>query len=107
MTGAEATSLHPALARLAALVGSWVGAGHGDYPTNQAFDYLEHAELHHTGRPWLAYTQRSTDPNGRPLHSETGYLRPQGTGSAELVVVQPTGVTEVDEGELDSAGARS
>ena len=38
--------------------------------------------------------------HGRPLHSETGYLRPQSDGTVELVLVQPSGVLEIDSGPV-------
>lgn len=94
--------MHPDLARLARLVGTWTGTGHGDYPTIEPFDYRETVRFDQRGdKPFLAYAQQTAHAvDGRPLHIETGYLRPAGADRAELVVVQPTGIVEVDEGEL-------
>lgn len=96
---------HPEITPLASLLGDWEGAGHGSYPSIADFDYTETLSFTHTGKPFLVYTQRTRHlADGRPLHLETGYLRPAGPGHAELVVVQPTGIVEVDEGTLETTG---
>lgn len=88
--------LHPALGALAALVGTWSGEGEGHYPTIPPFSYRETVVFSAAaGRPVLAYSQRTwragTD---EPLHGESGWLRGQLDGGAELVVAQPTGFAE-------------
>jgi hypothetical protein len=118
-TGVSTTgvTLHPELSPLGDLIGTWEGAGAGDYPTIEPFRYQEQVTVGHVGKPFLTYQQRTWNPdNGAPMHAEVGYLRivagavpvepAEGDGSAlaatpvrlELVVAHPTGIAEVEEG---------
>ena len=82
------------------LIGNWTGVGRGDYPTIEAFDYLEEVTFSHVGKPFLAYSQRTRSPAGAPMHAETGYLRVPAPGRIELMLAHPTGITEIDEGTV-------
>ena len=95
--------LHPALAPLAPLLGTWSGRGSGDYPTIDAFEYLEEVSFGHVGKPFLTYTQKTRSPDGLPMHAEAGYLRVPAEGRIELVLAHPSGITEIDEGTVSIA----
>ena len=92
--------LSPALAPVAALVGTWRGEGAGSYPTIDDFSYTDEVVFTDVGKPFLHYVQRSWSPDGTPMHTETGYLRIPEAGTAELILAQPMGQTELAEGTV-------
>jgi THAP4-like, heme-binding beta-barrel domain len=97
--------LHPDLAALAPLLGTWAGRGAGEYPTIQPFEYLEEVVFSHVGKPFLAYAQKTKAvADGKPLHAETGYLRVPEPGRVELVLAHPSGVTEIEVGSFSVTG---
>ncbi len=96
-------ALHPDCVPLAPLLGVWTGEGEGDYPTIDAFRYTEELIFSHVGKPFVAMAQQTRDADtGLPLHAEAGYLRPQPDGTVELVLVQPSGILEIDSGPVES-----
>ena len=100
-TMTPAPHLHPDVAHLASLLGRWVGHGDGQYPTIEPFAYTEELEFGHLGKPFLTMTQRSRSADDdRPLHTETGYLRPAGEPGLELVVAHPMGHVELSLGQV-------
>ncbi|MEE2851527.1 MAG: FABP family protein [Actinomycetota bacterium] len=99
------TDLHPDLAALAPLLGTWSGQGAGKYPTIPPFDYLEEVVFAHVGKPFLAYGQKTRAvADGKPLHAETGYLRVPQPGHIELVLAHPSGITEIEVGTYSVTG---
>lgn len=92
--------LHPNLEPLAGLIGTWHGSGHGEYPTIASFDYTEELVFADIGKPFLTYRQRTWSPEGLPLHTETGFVRVPTPDRVEFILAQPTGQTELAEGEL-------
>lgn len=88
---------------LAALAGTWSGAGAGRYPTIDDVTYTEEIVITPVpGKPVLAYRSatRATD-DGRALHAESGFLRLAGDGGVELVVAAGPGIVEACSGVVD------
>jgi hypothetical protein len=98
-----AVELHPDVAVLAPLLGTWAGTGAGRYPTIEPFRYREEVTFGHVGKPFLAYRQATVRlDTGLPAHAEAGYLRGTGGNHVELVLAHPTGIAELAEGEVEA-----
>lgn len=95
--------MHEALAPVAWLLGTWKGVGKGIYPTIADFDYREELRFWHAGKPVMPYASRTWSPeDGRALHAEMGYWRPQPDGSVEVVIAHSFGLTEIMSGQASA-----
>jgi hypothetical protein len=94
--------VHPDLGRLAELLGDWQGEGEGQWRAGEPFRYRERVTFGHNGKPFLAYSQRTTAiDDGRPLHAETGFWRALAHGAVEVAMTHPIGVVEIETGRWE------
>ena len=98
-------NIHPLTARLAWLIGRWVGNGHGEYPTIDGFQFGQEVVFQQDGRPYIHYFSRAwiVDAEGnhvREAAQETGFFRPQEDGTLEVVMCHNTGFVEIWTGEI-------
>ena len=98
----ESATLHKALQPLSFFLGTWRGEGRGEYPNIADFTYGEEVTFWHVGRPWLGYSQRTWSlTDGMPMHTESGFWRPQGPDRIEIVLAHALGIAEIQEGSVD------
>ncbi len=99
----QLAELHPALAPLGALVGSWSGTGVGGYPDLDA-DFVYDQTVTFTplpGKPVLGYQSRTwAADDGRPLATEVGFWRMPSPTTVEVMLAHPFGIVEVYVGDL-------
>ena len=98
-------NIHPHTARLAWLIGTWAGNGHGEYPGIEKFQFGQQVVFQQDGRPFIHYFSRAwiVDDEGnqvREAAQETGFLRPQEDGTLEVVLAHNLGFVEVWHGEV-------
>eukprot|EP00271_Cylindrocystis_brebissonii_P000710 TRINITY_DN10929_c0_g2_i1.p2 TRINITY_DN10929_c0_g2~~TRINITY_DN10929_c0_g2_i1.p2 ORF type:complete len:161 (-),score=33.81 TRINITY_DN10929_c0_g2_i1:9-491(-) len=99
--------LHPSLESVKFLLGTWAGEGEGTFPSITPFRYGEEVKFWHTGKPVIAYAQRTWKlASKEPMHAESGYLRPKPDGTLDFVIAQGTGMVEVQKGNVDRASQR-
>jgi hypothetical protein len=101
-------NLHPDCARVAWLLGTWQGNGHGDYPTIEPYQFGQELIFTHDGRPFFHYLSRAwiVDEHGdkvRDAALETGFLRCRPDGELELLLTHNTGFVEIYVGEAETA----
>ena len=95
--------MHESIAPLAALLGTWRGTGHGEFPTIQPFDFTDEWTFAEHGKPFVHFVERTWDADGAAKHTETGYLRCPGAGRIEIVAAIPTGQAECGVGTIAAA----
>lgn len=104
-------NIHPRVAPLAWLIGTWRGTGQGDYPTIDGFTFGQEMSFQQDGRPFISYVSRSwiLDAEGnvvREAAQETGFFRPQEDRSLEVVMAHNTGFVEIWAGQLHESQPR-
>jgi len=102
---AATPAMHEALAPVAFLLGRWEGAGVVGYPTIESAQFGQEITFGHNGKPFLIYSSRTwlldeEGRPGRPLAMETGFWRPQPERQLEVLLVHPTGISEIYLGEV-------
>ncbi len=100
--------LHPHLMPIAWMIGRWEGSGKGTYPGTEDYDFGQQVDFAHNGGGYLHYLSQTfeVDAEGkavRPLTMETGFWRPQGDGTIEVVMSHPEGYTEIWYGKINGA----
>ena len=103
-----AADLDPLLMPIAWMIGRWEGSGKGTYPGTEDFDFGQQVDFAHNGGNYLHYLSQTFEvgPDGkavRPLTMETGFWRPQGDGTLEVVMSHPEGYTEIWYGKINGA----
>ena len=96
-------AVHPDIEPLAFLLGTWRGAGSGEFPTVAPFRYGEEMMFDHVGGGFVLYAERSwlLGDDAVPVHFERGFLRPGPTPSrVEITLAHPLGLVEVSEGTV-------
>ena len=100
--------LHPDLMPIAWMIGRWEGSGKGSYPGTEDFDFGQQVDFAHNGSNYLHYLSQTFEVDAlgkavRPLSMETGFWRPQGDGTLEVVMSHPEGYTEIWYGRINGA----
>ncbi|HEY5821418.1 MAG TPA: FABP family protein [Propionibacteriaceae bacterium] len=101
--------LNPSLMPIAWMIGRWEGTGKGVYPGTEDFDFGQQIDFAHNGGDYLHYLSQTfeVDAEGlavKPLSMETGFWRPLGDGTIEVVMCHPDGYAEIWYGK--TAGAK-
>lgn len=100
-------TLHPQLAPLAWMVGTWEGAGVIGYPGMESANFGQEVVCTHDRRPFLRWESRTwiLDESGaqvRPAATELGFWRVTQSGEVELLLSHPTGIVEMYAGTRDA-----
>lgn len=104
-------NIHPNCARLAWIIGTWAGNGHGEYPGIEDYEFGQEILFQQDGRPFIHFMSRSwiVDAEGnhvREAAQETGFIRPQPDGTLEVVMAHNLGFVEIWHGAVDPEAPR-
>ncbi|MFF4410077.1 FABP family protein [Streptomyces sp. NPDC001404] len=99
------SGLHPDVAPLLFLVGTWEGAGVADFPGAEKCNFGQEVIFTHDGRDFLEYVSHTwvLDAEGKPvkpIETESGFWRVTEDRKVEVVMTRDSGVAEVWYGEL-------
>jgi THAP4-like, heme-binding beta-barrel domain len=101
MVALVGASLHPDLAPVEFLLGTWAGTGSGSYPGSEPFAYDEELTLSHSGKPVAAYAMKTWRGAERTVsHSESGFWRCHDVSQLDTVVAHATGHVEISTGSI-------
>ncbi len=92
--------MHEALTPLAGLLGTWEGVSLGLWNPDAPIAFRETVTYDHVGKPYLRYRQQTWREDGLASHGELGYLIPEGGVRWQLILAQPSAITEIDAGIL-------
>lgn len=98
---ADEPVLHPNLAPVAFLLGTWEGSSEGRWLADGGITFRERTEFGHVGKPFLTYRQQTWLADGVASHAESGYLGVADDGVLTWTIAEPSGVTEVHAGSVD------
>jgi hypothetical protein len=98
-----AGSLHPHVATVSRLLGSWRGSGRGFFPGIADFQYEEELEFMASDKPVVFMRQRTWSPRDQStMHVESGYWRLPKAGQLEMLISQASGISEQHHGTVSA-----
>jgi hypothetical protein len=96
---ADDTPLHPQLAPLEFLLGTWEGTSLGRWVPDPVV-FRDRVEFGHVGKPYLTYRQQTWLESGLASHGESGYLAIEDDGAVTWTIAEPSAVVEVHAGAV-------
>lgn len=101
--------VHPEIAHLSWLLGTWKGIGRGQYPTAEPFMFEQILQFASDGRPFLEYRCVTWVVNAdaerlHPSHTEQGYWRGAPGNGVEVMISNPLGICEIWTGQVEVTG---